>query len=180
MAIELARSFSTSGARIAPIFETSNLTGEGLAQLKTFLNTVPTSEQSDRYDPDAPFEFSISDVFSVPFVGSVVSGIISSGRIAVGDAVMLGPDGLGQYIPTGVKSIQRKRVNVKCVALLRERKITRKRADLQTHSHATAGQSVSFALKRVKRAVGLKPVFEHWLWLSLAHCVHRDRISGKA
>merc|ERR1712014_66366 len=43
---------------------------------------------------------------------------------------MLGPDGLGQYMPTGVKSIQRKRVNV---------------------THATAGQSVTFALKRVKR-----------------------------
>lgn len=112
MAIELARSFNTSGAKITPIFETSNLTGEGLTQLKTFLNTVPTSEQSGRYDSDAPFEFSISDVFSVPFVGAVVSGIISSGRIAVGDPVLLGPDGLGQYIPTGVKSIQRKRVNV--------------------------------------------------------------------
>lgn len=118
MAVELARNFSQTGAKVAPVFETSNLTGEGLQQLRVFMNTVPTSEQTDRYDPDGPFEFSISDVFSVPFVGAVVSGIILSGQVAVGDAVMLGPDGLGQYIPTGVKSIQRKRVNVTCAFLV--------------------------------------------------------------
>lgn len=141
MAIELARSFGFSNARITPIFETSNLTGEGISQLKTFLNTVPTSEQSERYDPEAPFELSITDVFSVPFVGVVISGVVTSGSISVGDPALIGPDGLGQYVQTGVKSIQRKRVNV---------------------DRATAGQSVSFALKRVKRAVGLnmgRPLF---------------------
>lgn len=49
----------------------------------------------------------------------------------MGDNVLLGPDGLGAFLPTSIKSIQRKRVNV---------------------LHAEAGQSVSFALKRIKRA----------------------------
>lgn len=35
-------------------------------------------------------ELSISDVFSVPFVGCVVSGVILSGNVKTGDAVMIG------------------------------------------------------------------------------------------
>lgn len=50
--------------------------------------------------------------------------------VSVGQTVLLGPDSLGAFIPTVVKSCQRKRVNV---------------------LRAEAGQSVSFALKRVKR-----------------------------
>lgn len=46
------------------------------------------------------------------------------------DPVVLGPDSVGQFIPTAVKTIQRKRAAV--------------------HS-AEAGQSVSFALKRIRR-----------------------------
>lgn len=51
--------------------------------------------------------------------------------MAIGDTVLLGPDSLGAFTPTVIKSIQRKRVPV---------------------TTAEAGQSVSFALKRVKRA----------------------------
>jgi GTPase len=50
--------------------------------------------------------------------------------VAVGDNVLIGPDSLGQFSTTSIKSIQRKRVNV---------------------DTAEAGQSVSFALKRVRR-----------------------------
>lgn len=72
-----------------------------------------------------------SDVFSVPFVGTVVSGVILSGKMAVGDEVLLGPDSLGHFALTTIKSMQRKRVNVE---------------------HAVAGQSVSISLKRIKRS----------------------------
>ena len=49
----------------------SNVTGAGLPQLKTLLNCLPTSQGGSKYMTDAPLEFSISDVFSVPFAGSV-------------------------------------------------------------------------------------------------------------
>jgi GTPase len=67
---------------------------------------------------------------SVPYAGTVVSGILNSGSVKVGDQVMLGPDGNGQYLPTVIKSMQRKRANV---------------------TSAQAGQSVTFALKRVRK-----------------------------
>ena len=71
-----------------------------------------------------------SDAFSVPFVGTCVSGTILSGRVKIGDAILLGPDAANGWLNTSIKSIQRKRVNV---------------------NTAEAGQSVSFALKRIRR-----------------------------
>lgn len=58
----------------------SNVTGHNLPTLRTFLNCLPSSQNDDRYVVDAPFEFQISDVFSVPFVGTVVvSGLYRGG-----------------------------------------------------------------------------------------------------
>ncbi|TVY82228.1 GTP-binding protein [Lachnellula suecica] len=65
-----------------------------------------------------------------PFVGTVVSGIIKSGVIHAGDTVLIGPDSLGQFTTTNIRSIERKRISVPA---------------------ASAGQSASFALKRVRR-----------------------------
>lgn len=66
----------------------------------------------------------------MPFVGCVVSGVILSGAVRVGDNLIIGPDSLGQFTNTSVRSIQRKRVNVDA---------------------AVAGQSASFALKKIRR-----------------------------
>ncbi|KAK3505526.1 GTP-binding protein 1 [Neurospora crassa] len=113
--------------RICPIFQVSNVTGENLSLVRSFLNILP---HHGRYDADAPFEFHVNDTFSVPHVGTVVSGIVKSGVIHAGDEVYLGPDGLGKFTTTAIRSIERKRIGVPA---------------------ASAGQSASFALKRVKR-----------------------------
>lgn len=79
----------------------------------------------------------------------MVSGVILSGTVKVGDNVLIGvgfllfsamltltdmcatqPDSLGAFIPTSVRSIERKRVRV---------------------SGAEAGQSIALALKRIRR-----------------------------
>ncbi|WWD16160.1 hypothetical protein CI109_100585 [Kwoniella shandongensis] len=119
-----------SAGRLCPIFMVSNVTGHNLPMLRTFLNCLPSSQMDDKYVVDAPFEFQISDVFSVPFVGTVVSGVITAGTIHANDPVLLGPDSVGQFMPTAVKTIQRKRASV---------------------NSGEAGQSVSFALKRIRR-----------------------------
>ncbi|CAD6888383.1 unnamed protein product [Tilletia controversa] len=115
--------------RICPIFLVSNVTGDGLGNLRSFLNVLPQSALT-KYSSKGPFEFQISDIFSVPFVGTVVSGVIVSGSVKVGDNLLIGPDSLGGFLPTTVRSIERKRVGVDV---------------------AYAGQSASFALKRIKR-----------------------------
>lgn len=115
--------------RICPIFQISNVTGQNLPLLRSFLNVLPQANPA-KFSPEAPFKFQLQDVFSVPFVGCVVSGVILSGAVKVGDNLIIGPDTLGQFTPTSVRSIQRKRVNVDA---------------------ASAGQSASFALKRIRR-----------------------------
>lgn len=134
--------------RICPIFQVSNVTGEGLDHVKTFLNILP---YHGKFDSQGPFEFHVNDCFSVPFVGTVVSGVVKSGKIGLiyaiiiksfinsvrptgvihaGDQILIGPDSLGHFTPTAIRSIERKRLPVPV---------------------CTAGQSASFALKRIRR-----------------------------
>ncbi|KAK5000098.1 hypothetical protein LTR66_000998 [Elasticomyces elasticus] len=113
--------------RICPVFQVSNVTGESLDLVRTFLNILP---HHGDYNADAAFEFHINDTFSVPFVGTVVSGVVKSGVVHAGDTVLVGPDSLGQFTTTSVKTIQRKRLDVPA---------------------CSAGQSASFALRRVRR-----------------------------
>ncbi|MBW0478102.1 hypothetical protein O181_017817 [Austropuccinia psidii MF-1] len=127
MSCELAQNFVKE--RACPIFLISNVTGKGLGPLKVFLNTLPAG-LSSQYPVDEPLEFTVSDAFSVPFVGTVVSGVILSGSLSTGQEVWLGPDSLGHFQLTTIKSMQRKRVHVE---------------------QAEAGQSVSVNLKRIKR-----------------------------
>ncbi|KAF2767714.1 P-loop containing nucleoside triphosphate hydrolase protein [Teratosphaeria nubilosa] len=113
--------------RICPIFQVSNVTGESLDLVREFLNILP---HHGKYDVDAPFEFHVNDTFSVPFVGTVVSGIVKSGVIHAGDEVQIGPDSLGQFTKSTIRSIERKRIPVPA---------------------CSAGQSASFALRKVRR-----------------------------
>lgn len=113
--------------RICPIFQISNVTGENLDLVRTFLNILP---HHGRYDAGGPFEFHVNDTFSVPHVGTVVSGIVKSGVIHAGDEVQIGPDSLGNFMQTSIRSIERKRIGVPA---------------------ASAGQSASFALRRIRR-----------------------------
>jgi len=130
LAIKTSQTFAKE--KLAPIFQISNVTGAGLDHIRTFLNLLPSSDDdTEKFDASQPLEFSVTDVWSVPYVGTVVNGILNSGTIKAGDAVLLGPDANGQYTSTMVKSMQRKRADV---------------------LGAEAGQSVALALKRTRRA----------------------------
>lgn len=114
--------------RICPVFQVSNVTGECLDLVRMFLNTLPCHR---RYNLDAPLQFHINDVFSVPHSGTVVSGITHAGVVREGDSVLIGPDTSGDFRETIVRTIERKRIPVPLVS---------------------AGQSASFAFKELARA----------------------------
>lgn len=114
--------------RLCPIFQVSNVTGQNLDLLKSFLNLLyPRMETS----LNEPAEFQIDDLYSVPGVGTVVSGTCFTGVIHVNDTLMLGPDALGEFKPVVIKSIHRKRLPVK---------------------ECRGSQTASFALKKIKRS----------------------------
>ncbi|XP_077293166.1 GTP-binding protein 1 [Arctopsyche grandis] len=114
--------------RLCPIFQVSNMSGENLDLLTMFLNLLNTRMPSRDQEPA---EFQIDDTYSVPGVGTVVSGTTLQGTIRLNDTLLLGPDLLGRFIPIAVKSIHRKRMNVREVK---------------------GGQTASFALKKIKRS----------------------------
>ncbi|PHH69186.1 hypothetical protein CDD80_6959 [Ophiocordyceps camponoti-rufipedis] len=112
---------------ICPVFHVSNVTGQGLDLVRLFLNMLP---QPPRANPDAPLEFHVNDTFSVPFTGTVVSGIVAAGVVRDGDPVLVGPDARGLFAPTVIRSIERRRIRAPAAA---------------------AGQSASLALKKIRR-----------------------------
>uniref|UniRef100_A0A8C3IH62 GTP-binding protein 1 n=1 Tax=Chrysemys picta bellii TaxID=8478 RepID=A0A8C3IH62_CHRPI len=117
-----------SSERMCPIFQISNVTGENLELLKMFLNLLSPRTS---YREEEPAEFQIDDTYSVPGVGTVVSGTTLRGLIKLNDTLLLGPDPLGNFLTIAVKSIHRKRMPVKEVR---------------------GGQTASFALKKIKRS----------------------------
>ncbi|KAJ2834505.1 hypothetical protein GGI24_000362 [Coemansia furcata] len=147
--------------RVCPIFQISNVTGEGIDSLQTFLNILPlnrcysapvsasTQDSGDTTTTAAKgkaadkvkkvaageaqekMQFDISEIFLVPFVGTIVSGVVASGTLRPGDPVWLGPDYNGHFLKTTVRTIQRKRVDAQA---------------------AYTGQSVSLWLKKVTRS----------------------------
>ena len=114
---------------MCPIFQVSNVTGQNMGLLKMFLNLLSTRL---RCNLSSPAEFQIDDTFSVPGVGTVVSGTLLQGLVKLNDTLMLGPDPLGQFQPMVIKSIHRKRMPVKEVR---------------------GGQTASFALKKVNNSL---------------------------
>ncbi|KAJ8406643.1 hypothetical protein AAFF_G00295590 [Aldrovandia affinis] len=117
-----------SSERMCPIFQISNVTGENMELLKMFLNLLSSRTS---YSDEEPAEFQIDDTYSVPGVGTVVSGTTLRGLIRLNDMLLLGPDPLGNFLSIAVKSIHRKRMPVKEVR---------------------GGQTASFALKKIKRS----------------------------
>ncbi len=97
--------------RVAPIFTVSNVTGEGLDLLRTFLNLLP---QRTRWNElyNRQFITYIDDVFNVRGVGPVASGVIREGTVAEGELILLGPFQDGSFRNVRVKSIHINRVFV--------------------------------------------------------------------
>lgn len=112
---------------ICPIVQVSAVTCDGLDLLSLLLNGLPLP-------PPLPIsdhvEFYVNETYSVPGVGTVVSGPLLHGSIKVGQTLHLGPDTLGKFNPVTIKSIHLKRISV---------------------PNATAPHTVALALKRTKR-----------------------------
>ncbi len=119
---------------VAPVLEVSNVTGQGIDLLRLLLNLAPVPDsikQKWSAAHNSPLEYQINETYTVPVVGTVVSGVMLAGHVKVGDPVLLGPLPSGSFLTTQIRGIQRKRVSL---------------------TEAFAGQGVSFALKKVRRS----------------------------
>jgi len=100
--------------KTCPIFSVSNVTGDGLSMLRLYLKKVPSRTFLSGLFKAAsePVEFHIDNVFNVPGVGIVVSGLLRAGQITPNQQLLLGPDRSGSFNPVRVKTIQYRRVLV--------------------------------------------------------------------
>lgn len=90
---------------LAPLFEISCVTGEGLDLLRRLLYVLP-KRRLHMKKADRPFEFLIEEVFEgVTGVGTVLSGFVNAGRAAKGDTLFIGPLKDATFMKTVAKSI---------------------------------------------------------------------------
>ena len=116
---------------LAPMIETSCVSGEGIELLQKILFSLPKRRRHEN-KAHRSFEFLVEDIFNVPGVGAVVSGFVNAGELTVGSNVFVGPTDDGTFMRTVAKSAHIARINT---------------------SHVTAGQSacLAFALNKELR-----------------------------
>lgn len=97
---EVHAQLSGTIAAAAPIFAVSTLTGDNLDVLREGIRQALL--RLPQRDPGAPAYLPIDRVFSLPGLGTIVTGTLMQGRIATGDTLVLQPSGK----PVRVRSLQ--------------------------------------------------------------------------
>lgn len=124
--------------RVCPIFCVSNVSGEGIEKLRSFISllmsrsgnlqslTLPqninnssnsnnnnslekTSNNLNSNINNNKIEYLLDCVFTVKGIGLVISGTLVSGKVTIGNTLMLGPDVKGDFKQVTIKSIHYKR-----------------------------------------------------------------------
>lgn len=95
---------------VTPVFQISNVTGEGLDQLRVFLGLLAPTES--RRGDDEPARFSVDESWNVRGVGLVVSGFVDAGTVRAKDELLLGPFGDNTFVRMTAFSLMRHRMPV--------------------------------------------------------------------
>lgn len=89
---EIAALLEGTGLEGAPVLPVSTVTGEGIETLRSAL--VAAEVETTARAEDARFRLSVDRSFILKGAGTVVTGTVLSGRVAVGDTVIVSPQGL--------------------------------------------------------------------------------------
>ena len=100
MADEVAEKLAGTCFANAPVVPVSSRTGAGLDQLRAALDAA--ADQAERTKPEGAMRLPVDRVFTVKGFGTVITGTLWSGTVAVGDELEVLPRGLR----TRVRSIQ--------------------------------------------------------------------------
>lgn len=98
---------STTGLRHSPVMPVSAHTGEGIAALRQALLSCEADIQARV--ATGPLRFAIDRSFTLAGVGTVVTGIVLAGRVALDDHVLISPSGLSARV-RGIHAQNRKAV----------------------------------------------------------------------
>ena len=89
---QIRAALAATGLRDAPVVAVSSLTGEGIAELRAAL----IAAEAATAPPEAagPLRFAVDRSFTLSGTGTVVTGMVLAGRVAVDDIVTVSPSGL--------------------------------------------------------------------------------------
>jgi len=93
---DIARLLAGTGLEGADIVPVSTVTGEGIADLR--LRLLAEAKALAARAATGRFRLSVDRSFALAGAGTVVTGTVLSGRVSVGDAVMLSPLGLAARV----------------------------------------------------------------------------------
>lgn len=100
---QLAARVAGTAAQDWPVFDVSALTGSGVAGLLQHLKDVAAARP--RPAGSGRFRMAVDRVFTLPGIGTIVTGTAHSGVVNVGDAVVLAPGPHGRPLATRVRSV---------------------------------------------------------------------------
>ena len=98
-----------STGSIVPIINVSNVSGEGMSNLKQLLYLLPPKKINKELFR-GPTKFQVQDIWNVKGVGKVIGGMLFSGTAVVGGSYLLGPTNNGQFEEVQIKSIHCKKI----------------------------------------------------------------------
>ena len=100
--------------KICPVFTISNVTGEGVDDLKKFMSMLTSRiyKTGKFRPPSEPVEMLIDGFYMVTGVGPVIAGTLTSGTVCTNDHLLLGPDNVGKFKEVIVRGIHYKRLPV--------------------------------------------------------------------
>ena len=90
---EIQSSF-TKGSKTVPLFPISNVSGNGVELVKTFIKELELyTKYKDVYNENT--NFIVSKSYIVNGIGLVISGVMKTGNVKKGDILYIGPNGNG-------------------------------------------------------------------------------------
>lgn len=96
LSVEIGNMLSATGLRTAEILPVSAATGLGIADLRDRL--AEAERATVKANAAGRFRFSVDRSFILSGAGTVVTGTVLSGSVAVGDNVMISPSGQGARV----------------------------------------------------------------------------------
>jgi len=94
--IEIANLLAQTPFAEAPILPISTLTGEGVAELSALL--AGKAGEARTRQSDGAFRLAVDRCFTLQGAGTVVTGTVLSGSVAIGDSVMVSPAGIAARV----------------------------------------------------------------------------------
>ena len=88
---EIAQLLAGGSLQHAPVLAVSSTTGEGLPALRAHLDAARSASRVHRLD--AHFRLTVDRSFSLSGIGTVLTGTAVSGRVQVGDRLLVSPSG---------------------------------------------------------------------------------------